>query len=73
MHKAKAIGYHQWSYRGGVVEHVRPFVGRSNNWAWQVCGASGWVNTKAQAKAKIDSLLEQAKEILDGERIHANA
>jgi hypothetical protein len=68
MHRAKQTSFRNWSYRGGSIEHASVFVGRSNNWAWQVCGVSGWVNNKAQAKAKIDSLLAQAKEILEGER-----
>ena len=68
MHKAKKINASQWSYRRGVIEHWPTGFGRRNNWSWQVCGASGWVNNKLQAKQQIDSLRAQAGAILESER-----
>lgn len=58
----------EWSYRGGLIEHLPKIAGRRGKWSWQVCGAGGWVNNKKQAQDKIDSLLEAAKVILEAER-----
>ena len=73
MHKAKKVeraGHQQgecWQYRGGFIERWPPHPGARGNWSWKVCGASGWVSNKEQAKDKIDHILRLAKAILDAE------
>lgn len=73
MHKAKKVkgsqSEHCWEYRGGLIEHWPRAIGRRGNWCWGVCGVTGWVNNKAEAKAKIDSLLAEALRILQAERV----
>ena len=67
MAKARKISDQDWEYRGG---NIFRFPGPGNgfgNWNWSVCGVSGWSRTRSDAKAKIDSILSQAKAILDSE------
>lgn len=66
--KIKKIDPNNWQYRGGFIEHLPRFPGRRGNWGWRVCGAGGWVNSKSEAKKKIDDLLASAAEILKNER-----
>ena len=72
MHRAKKIeraGHSGecWQYRGGFMERHPPYPGSRGNWHWQVCGAGGWVTNRAQAKERIDKLLESARAILEQE------
>lgn len=74
MHKAKKVetervNEQRWLYRGGWFEKHPSVAGRRRgNWYWGVCGVTGWVDSKAEAKSKIDRILMAAQAILQSEQ-----
>jgi hypothetical protein len=67
MAKAQKVGNGEWAYRSGCIIYVPVPDRYIGNFAWNVCGACGRAFSRKEAKQSIDSLLRQAKVILDSE------
>jgi hypothetical protein len=68
MSKATKIRDREWSYRGGLIEHLGRRTGmRSASWRWAWCGAAGYAGTKADAASEIDRILRHAQAVLESE------
>lgn len=67
MAKATKVSDGEWEYRRGYIVYLPVPDRYIGNWAWNVCGACGRAFGRKEAKEAIDSVLRQAKAILDSE------